>query len=109
MQKLKVLSGQDVLRILATFGFAVDSQCGSHVRVRRELASGMRQSLTVPLHREIDRGTLMDDLSTGSSLHFRGRSARSLLRSKHGRRKRKRSVRPRISSAQHHLHRTLIC
>jgi hypothetical protein len=27
--------------------------------VRRVLPSGARQSLTVPLHREIDRGTLM--------------------------------------------------
>jgi predicted RNA binding protein YcfA (HicA-like mRNA interferase family) len=59
MPKLKVLSGQDVLRILASFGFTVESQRGSHVKVRRELASGVRQSLTVPLHREIDRGTLM--------------------------------------------------
>lgn len=59
MPKLKVLSGSDVLRILNQFGFVSESQRGSHVKVRRVLPSGVRQSLTVPLHREIDRGTLM--------------------------------------------------
>ena len=59
MAKLKVLSGEDVLRIFAGFGFVPESQRGSHVKVRRVLSSGVRQSLTVPLHREIDRGTLM--------------------------------------------------
>ncbi len=59
MPKLKVLSGEDVLRILARFGFLPEAQRGSHVKVRRVLPSGARQSLTVPRHREIDRGTLM--------------------------------------------------
>jgi predicted RNA binding protein YcfA (HicA-like mRNA interferase family) len=59
MPKLKVLSGADVLRILNRFGFVPESQRGSHVKVRRVTPSGSRQSLTVPLHREIDRGTLM--------------------------------------------------
>lgn len=59
MPKLRVLSGQDVLRVLDSFGFAVYAQRGSHVKVRRSLPSGAHQSLTVPLHREIDRGTLM--------------------------------------------------
>jgi predicted RNA binding protein YcfA (HicA-like mRNA interferase family) len=57
--KLRVLSGSDVLRILNHFGFVSESQRGSHVKVRRVLPSGARQSLTAPLHREIDRGTLM--------------------------------------------------
>jgi len=56
MPKLKVLSGAEVLRILNQFGFVSESQRGSHVKVRRVLPSGVRQSLTVPLHREIDRG-----------------------------------------------------
>ena len=59
MAKLRVLSGQDVLRILDSFGFVTTAQRGSHVKVRRLLPSGARQSLTVPLHKEIDRGTLM--------------------------------------------------
>jgi predicted RNA binding protein YcfA (HicA-like mRNA interferase family) len=59
MPKLRALSGHDVLRILDSFGFVTAAQRGSHVKVRRLLPSGARQSLTVPLHKEIDRGTLM--------------------------------------------------
>jgi predicted RNA binding protein YcfA (HicA-like mRNA interferase family) len=59
MPKLKVLSGNDVLRILNGFGFVPAAQRGSHVKVRRVLPSGARQSLTVPQHRELDRGPLM--------------------------------------------------
>ena len=59
MPTLRVLSGQDVLRILDSFGFVSYAQRGSHVKVRRLLSSEAHQSLTVPLHRAIDRGTLM--------------------------------------------------
>lgn len=59
MLKLRVLSGQDVLRILDSFGFVLYAQRGSHVKARRLLPSGGHQSLTVPLHKEIDRGTLL--------------------------------------------------
>jgi predicted RNA binding protein YcfA (HicA-like mRNA interferase family) len=34
------------------------SQRGSHVKVRRVLDSGQTQTLTIPNHKEIDRGTL---------------------------------------------------
>lgn len=47
------------MRILGAFGFAMYSQRGSHVKVRRPLSSGAHQSLTVPMHNELDRGTLM--------------------------------------------------
>ncbi len=59
MPKPKVLSGADVVRILATFGFDVASQRGSHIKLRRVLPDGMRQTLTVPNHRELDRGTVL--------------------------------------------------
>jgi predicted RNA binding protein YcfA (HicA-like mRNA interferase family) len=58
MPKVKTLSGQDVLKIFAKFGFAKVDQEGSHVKIRRQLLAGGRQSLTVPLHDEIDKGTL---------------------------------------------------
>jgi predicted RNA binding protein YcfA (HicA-like mRNA interferase family) len=45
-----------VVRILALFGFDVVSQRASDVNLRREL-SGARQTLTIPNHRELDRGT----------------------------------------------------
>jgi predicted RNA binding protein YcfA (HicA-like mRNA interferase family) len=58
MPKLKVLSGADVVKILKEFDFDVTSQKGSHVKLRRVLSDGTRQILTIPLHDELDRGTL---------------------------------------------------
>jgi predicted RNA binding protein YcfA (HicA-like mRNA interferase family) len=58
MPRLKVLSGPDVVRILASFGFEVISQRGSHIKLRRVTGSGTNQTLTIPNHRELDRGTL---------------------------------------------------
>jgi len=57
MPRLRNLSGPDVLQILRDFGFEQYSQRGSHVKVRR-LIAGQAQTLTVPNHKEIDRGTL---------------------------------------------------
>jgi len=59
MPKPKTLSGADLVRIFAIFGFEVASQHGSHIKLRRVLSSGARQTLTVPNHRELDRGTVL--------------------------------------------------
>lgn len=56
MPKLRRLAGCDVLTIHG-FGFLQVSQRGSHVKLVREVA-GTRQVLTVPLHAELDSGTL---------------------------------------------------
>lgn len=58
MPRLKTLSGRDVVRILEVFHFAVEGQRGSHVKLRRVLSDSTRQTLTIPLHEELDRGTL---------------------------------------------------
>ncbi len=58
LRKLRTLSGTQVVRILEGFGFAVVSQRGSHVKLRRTTADGLRQTLTLPIHRELDTGTL---------------------------------------------------
>lgn len=58
MPKLKVLSGGEVVKILKEFGFEMASQKGSHVKLRRVLLDGAKQILTVPLHDELDKGTL---------------------------------------------------
>ncbi len=58
MPKLRILSGQELLQILAGFGFRPVSQRGSHVKLRRLLPTGIRQTLTVVLHDEVDEGTL---------------------------------------------------
>jgi predicted RNA binding protein YcfA (HicA-like mRNA interferase family) len=57
MPKLKNLSGKDVISILMIFGFTVDSQKGSHVKLVRYNLN-KKQSLTIPLHKELDKGTL---------------------------------------------------
>jgi len=56
--KWRVLPGAEVLVVLARFGFREVSQEGSHVKVQRIVDGARRQILTVPLHRELDRGTL---------------------------------------------------
>ena len=58
MPRLKVLSGREVVKIFAKFGFKVVSQRGSHVKLRRVLPDGTKQTLTVPLLDELDKGTL---------------------------------------------------
>ena len=58
MPKLRVLSGKEVVKILSKFGFEVISQRGSHVKLKRILPDGTKQTLTVPLHDELDKGTL---------------------------------------------------
>ena len=57
MPRWLTLSGTDVIRILESFDFHQVSQRGSHVKLQRSTPDG-RQSLTVPVHREIDKGTL---------------------------------------------------
>jgi predicted RNA binding protein YcfA (HicA-like mRNA interferase family) len=58
MPKLKVLSGGEIVKILASFGFEIEAQNGSHVKLRRLLSDDERQTLTIPLHDELDRGTM---------------------------------------------------
>ena len=58
MARLKRLSGDDVIAILASFGFLVDSQKGSHVKLLRLKPDGSRETLTVPRHKELDTGTV---------------------------------------------------
>jgi len=58
MAKLRTLSGKDLLRIFASFDFLTFSQKGSHIKLRRSLPSGVRQTLTIVNHPEVDRGTL---------------------------------------------------
>jgi predicted RNA binding protein YcfA (HicA-like mRNA interferase family) len=57
MPKLKVLSSKDVIKILESFDFEVVSQKGSHVKLRRVL-KGIKQTLTIPAHKELDKGTI---------------------------------------------------
>jgi predicted RNA binding protein YcfA (HicA-like mRNA interferase family) len=58
MPRLRRLSGDDVIAVLARFGFTVLAQRGSHAKLRRLKADGSKETLTVPRHRELDSGTL---------------------------------------------------
>ena len=58
MPNLRRMSGREVIAVLEQFGFAVLSQRGSHVKLRRVGASGEKETLTIPNHSEIDTGTL---------------------------------------------------
>jgi predicted RNA binding protein YcfA (HicA-like mRNA interferase family) len=58
MPKLRSLSGEDVIRIFSQFGFEIVSQKGSHVKLKRILSNGTKETLTIPFHKELDKGTL---------------------------------------------------
>jgi predicted RNA binding protein YcfA (HicA-like mRNA interferase family) len=55
MPPLPVISGRDAVRVLAKFGWQVDRQRGSHIVMTR---SGSLKTLSIPDHRELDRGLL---------------------------------------------------
>lgn len=52
------LSSRELFAALGRFGFEVIATRGSHVKLRRLAADGTRQTLTIPLHRELAPGTL---------------------------------------------------
>ena len=58
MRKLKTLSGSELVVVFGKFGFIRSRQRGSHVKLQRQTPGG-RQTLTVPLHKELDKGTLL--------------------------------------------------
>jgi predicted RNA binding protein YcfA (HicA-like mRNA interferase family) len=56
-RRLRRLSGLEVVTILRRFGFDQVAGRGSHTKLRRDGPAG-RQNITIPLHRELDSGTL---------------------------------------------------
>jgi len=57
-QRLRRLSARDVLAVLKRFGFEVVATRGSHAKLRRVTRDGERQTLTLPLHKDLDVGTI---------------------------------------------------
>ena len=55
--KLPVISGDELIRALGSFGYVAVRQKGSHVRLRHP-NDPHRLPVTVPLHKEIAFGTL---------------------------------------------------
>ena len=60
MPPLPVISGNACITALAKLGYTIVRQKGSHVR----LACAGRSPVTVPLHGQLDRGTLRSILRT---------------------------------------------
>ena len=60
MAGLPVISGNECIAVLRRFGYEVVRTRGSHVRLR----ALRHRPVTVPLHRELDRGTLREILRT---------------------------------------------
>lgn len=58
MPRLRRLTAREVLRVLAGFGFEVETIRGSHAKLVRMLPRGDRQVLTVPPHPQLATGTL---------------------------------------------------
>ncbi|MEW6033434.1 MAG: type II toxin-antitoxin system HicA family toxin [Chloroflexota bacterium] len=60
MPELPVVSGDQCIAVLKRIGYRVARTKGSHVRMRCE----GRKPVTVPKHKELDRGTLRAILRT---------------------------------------------
>ncbi len=58
MGRLRPLSFHELLSIFQSFGFSIHSQRGSHIKLRRFSPTGGKQTLVVPAHAELDKGTL---------------------------------------------------
>ncbi|MBS3092897.1 type II toxin-antitoxin system HicA family toxin [Candidatus Pacearchaeota archaeon] len=59
MQKLPRLSGKELIKIISKLGFKTIRQRGSHVFMAKE-TDKEKITTVVPLHNEIDRGTLLE-------------------------------------------------
>jgi predicted RNA binding protein YcfA (HicA-like mRNA interferase family) len=62
MPRLRVLSADEVCRILEEHGFVRVRQSGSHIMMRRQF-EGRRITIPIPNHSEIARGTLKSIIS----------------------------------------------
>ena len=62
---LRTLLGKDVIKILKGFGFVVHDQTGSHIKLRR-VVFNMNQTLIIPNHNPIAKGTLKGILNQAS-------------------------------------------
>jgi len=62
LQKLPVVSGAKLIKLMKKLGYEVIRQKGSHVRLRKVSNIG-EHNITVPMHPEMAKGTLNDILS----------------------------------------------
>ncbi|HHT9117632.1 MAG TPA: type II toxin-antitoxin system HicA family toxin [Candidatus Hypogeohydataceae bacterium YC38] len=60
MQKLPVLSGKEVIKLLKRVGFSPTRQRGSHVILVKHDPHKGKRAVVVPDHKEVDKGTLLE-------------------------------------------------
>lgn len=58
MPKLKILSGDDIIKIFEEIGFSIEHQKGSHIKLKRMINDNIKQTLTIPRYKELDKGTI---------------------------------------------------
>lgn len=61
MSNIPQVSGKQVVKALEKIGFTVSRQKGSHIRLVR-IQNGLKQLVTVPNHRVIRKGTLLNGI-----------------------------------------------
>lgn len=61
MSNIPQISGKEVIKALEKIGFIVARQKGSHIRLVR-MIEGHRQLLTIPNHKIIRKGTLLNGI-----------------------------------------------
>lgn len=61
MSNVPQISGKEVIKALGKVGFQVSRQKGSHIRLVR-IQVGVKQLITVPNHKIIRKGTLLNGI-----------------------------------------------
>ncbi|OGI57631.1 hypothetical protein A3B85_02545 [Candidatus Nomurabacteria bacterium RIFCSPHIGHO2_02_FULL_37_13] len=59
LNKLRNLSGKEIIKFLEKNGFSIYKTHGSHFKMRRVVLT-QKQTLTIPVHNFIPKGTLHD-------------------------------------------------
>ncbi len=62
MPKLPIVSGKEVVKALKKIDFESISQKGSHMKLRRMKENGYTETVIVPNHKVIRRGTLRNGI-----------------------------------------------
>lgn len=57
-QKLPILSGSEICKVLCSDGFQIVSQKGSHIKLKKRLANGKVLTVPVPNHDTVGRKLL---------------------------------------------------
>lgn len=62
MPNIPQVSGQEVIKALTKIGFTKVRQKGSHIRLARIQPNGFKELITVPDHKVIRKGTLLNGI-----------------------------------------------